>query len=286
MGGCKIFLQPPDQLHMRQSFFILVFLVLFSTQSTALTVSNVPGGIAVFQIKSESHPVAWYEGQQLMVIPDQLANRWRIIIGIPLSAKAGSHKLKVRADDVDSIHHFDIEDKEYKAQYLTIKNKRKVDPNQQDLDRISKESKRIKLAKAFWSENSQPPLVFKLPVTGRFSSPFGLKRFFNNKPRNPHTGLDITSPTGTPIAAAASGTVINTGAYFFNGKTVFIDHGQGLVTMYCHMSEIGVNEGDLVSTGQSIGKVGSTGRVTGPHLHWSVILNNTMVDPKLFIETN
>ena len=268
---------------MRRPLFILVFLVLFSIQSNALTVSNVPGGVAVFLIKAETKPAAWYQGQQLMVIPDQLANRWKIVIGIPLSAKAGTRKLKVRADDVTTIHHFDIEDKEYKAQYLTITNKRKVDPNQQDLDRISKESKRIKLAKAFWSENSQPPLVFKLPVTGRFSSPFGLKRFFNNKPRNPHTGLDITSPTGTPIAAAASGIVINTGAYFFNGKTVFIDHGQGLVTMYCHMSEIDVKEGDLVSTGKAIGKVGSTGRVTGPHLHWSVILNNTMVDPKLFI---
>lgn len=218
-----------------------------------------------------------------MVIPDQQKDSWKIIIGIPLSAKAGEHKIKVRVDEMTTIYHFNIDNKEYKAQYLTIKNKRKVDPNQQDLDRINKELKRIKRAKAFWSENQQPPLVFKLPVTGRFSSPFGLKRFFNNKPRNPHTGLDITSPTGTPISAAASGTVINTGAYFFNGKTVFIDHGQGLVTMYCHMSEIGVNEGDQVLEGETIGKVGSTGRVTGPHLHWSVILNNTMVDPLLFV---
>jgi murein DD-endopeptidase MepM/ murein hydrolase activator NlpD len=268
---------------MRQFVFILVFLILLPIKLTALTVSNVPGGVAVFLIKAETKPTAWYEGQQLMVVPDQLAHRWKIIIGIPLSAKVGTQKLKVLADDVTTIHHFDIEDKEYKAQYLTITNKRKVDPNQQDLDQISKESKRIKLAKGFWSENSQPPLAFKLPVTGRFSSPFGLKRFFNNKPRNPHTGLDITSPTGTPIAAAASGTVINTGAYFFNGKTVFIDHGQGLVTMYCHMSEIDVNEGDQVLVGETGGKVGATGRVTGPHLHWSVILNNTMVDPKLFL---
>ena len=269
---------------MRQVFFLSILLTLLSSiELKALTVSNVPGGVAVFLIKAETKPAAWYEGQQLMVMPDQLADRWKIVIGIPLSAKAGMQKLKVLVDDVTTIHHFDIDDKEYKAQYLTITNKRKVDPNQQDLDRINKESKRIKIAKAFWSDSSQPPLVFKLPVTGRFSSPFGLKRFFNNKPRNPHTGLDIASPTGTPIAAAASGTVINTGAYFFNGKTVFIDHGQGLVTMYCHMSEIDVNEGDLVSTGQAIGKVGSTGRVTGPHLHWSVILNNTMVDPKLFL---
>jgi len=268
---------------MRQPFFIFLFLVLFSIKSTALTVINVPGGVAAFSLYAKSRPEAWFQGQRLMVVPDQQKETWKIIIGIPLSAKAGTHKLKVRSGGVTTIYHFNIDDKEYKAQYLTIKNKRKVDPNQQDLDRINKESKQIKRAKAFWSDNSRPPLTLKLPVKGRFSSPFGLKRFFNNKPRNPHTGLDITSPTGTPIQASAPGTVINTGNYFFNGNTVFIDHGQGLVTMYCHMSKIDVKEGDSVSAGDVIGKVGMTGRVTGPHLHWSVILNNTMVDPLLFV---
>ena len=108
--------------------------------------------------------------------------------------------------------------------------------------------------------------------------------FFNEQPRNPHTGLDIAASTGTPITAASSGIVINTGDYFFNGKTVFIDHGQGLITMYCHLSSIDVLEGQEISQGEMLGKVGMTGRVTGPHLHWSVILNNTMVDPTLFIE--
>ncbi len=254
--------------------------------SQAFTVSNVPGGVAAFIFESDQKPSAWYQEQKIMVIPDDVKGRWKIIIGIPLSATVGQHEFQISKEGLTNKYFFIVEEKEYKAQYLTIKNKRKVNPNQQDLDRIMKESVKIKAAKKYWSDVTQPPLNLQLPVQGRFSSPFGLKRFFNNQARNPHTGLDITSPIGTPIAAAATGTVINTGSYFFNGKTVFIDHGQGMITMYCHMNKILVDKGDLVSIGETIGKVGKTGRVTGPHLHWSVILNNTMVDPSLFIKSN
>ena len=115
------------------------------------------------------------------------------------------------------------------------------------------------------------------------ASRFGLRRIFNGEARAPHSGLDVAVPRGRPIKAAAQGKILATGDYFFNGKTVFIDHGNGLISMYCHLDRIDVQSGDQVTQGQRVGLAGSTGRSSGPHLHWSVVLNGTMVDPELFL---
>jgi len=158
-----------------------------------------------------------------------------------------------------------------------------VNPNKQDLERIGKESKIIRAALATWSEQTNVPFDFELPVHGRLSSPFGLRRYFNGQPRKPHSGLDIAADEGTPILAPASGTIIATGDYFFNGNTIFIDHGQGLITMFCHLNKIRVKPAQVVEKGQRLGDVGMTGRVTGPHLHWSVSLNNARIEPRLLL---
>jgi murein DD-endopeptidase MepM/ murein hydrolase activator NlpD len=178
---------------------------------------------------------------------------------------------------------FTVRPKEYEAQHLAIKNKRLVEPNARDLKRIAREQQLIRRAFHTWTERPQPPLRFGLPARGRLSSGFGLRRFFNNLPRAAHGGLDIAAPVGTPVVAPAPGVVIETGNYFFNGNTVFLDHGQGLVTMYNHLHRIAVKNGLRVARGQKIGEIGMTGRVTGPHLHWSVSLNDARVDPSLFL---
>ncbi len=243
--------------------------------------SPVPGGVVIIPIKTIEKPEAYFHGTKVMVIGT--SNNWEAIVGIPLDENTGSNELKIRTENIETSYKFEIQNKDYETQYLTIKNKRQVNPNEQDMARITKETAVISKAKSHWSNNESIDLKFIKPASGPYSSPFGLRRFFNDQPRNPHSGLDIAAARGTPIIAPANGIVINTGNYFFNGNTVFIDHGQGLITMYCHMNQIDIKEGTQVKAGDIIGKVGLTGRVTGAHLHWSVILNNTTVDPLLFL---
>jgi len=245
---------------------------------------TVPGGVAVIDLPGDysTAPPVHYRERPVMVVSE--GDRWKAVVGIPLSVKPGRHSLMVgNADDTETQINFDVSDKEYAVQRLTITNKRQVNPTKEDLERIGAERKRINAALASFSRAAGIATDFIPPVEGPRSSSFGLRRFFNDQPRRPHSGMDIAAAEGTPIVAPAAGRIVETGNYFFNGNTIFIDHGLGLVTMYCHLSKIDVEPGDLVHRGGVIGKVGATGRVTGPHLHWGVTLNRTMVDPALFL---
>ncbi len=246
---------------------------------------STPGGVAVVALPMFPKTASAFYNDRRVLVTNQ-KNNWIALVGIPLVAKAGKHELELRQPGrpVQRIP-FTVTHKSYEEQHLTIENKRMVNPEERDLERIGKERVRIVKALAQWSDRKDVPLRFDLPVDGVQSSPFGLRRFFNEQPRKPHSGLDIAAPEGTPIRAPAPGTVIDTGNFYFNGNTVFVDHGQGLVTMYCHMNSIIVQPGKKLLPGAIIGTVGETGRVTGPHLHWSVSLNNTRVDPALFLST-
>jgi murein DD-endopeptidase MepM/ murein hydrolase activator NlpD len=172
--------------------------------------------------------------------------------------------------------------KQYAEQHLKVP-QAKVDLSPEDLARYERE--RAHQANVIATHSATWPEAWWMvqPTPGPLSSSFGKRRFFNGQARNPHSGLDIAAEIGTPVVAAAAGRVIDTGDYFFNGHTVWVDHGAGLLTMYCHLSAIDVKTGEAVAAGQRIGAVGATGRVTGAHLHWSVSLNRTMVDPALFL---
>jgi len=240
----------------------------------------VPGGVAVIKIIHSGVISAYYKNRQVLMKKSD--GNLYAVVGISLSSKPGTKKIKLKTRNNTFTQTFSIKKKKYKSQHITIKNKRKVNPNAEDMKRIRKERKFITQALTHWQDNPIPTTRFIQPVKGIFSSPFGLKRFFNGQARRPHSGLDIAAPEGTPVIAPADGKIITTGNYFFNGNTVFIDHGQNLITMYNHLSEIIKPVGTIVKQGNIFAKVGKTGRVTGPHLHWSVSLNNTRVDPLLF----
>jgi murein DD-endopeptidase MepM/ murein hydrolase activator NlpD len=258
-------------------------LVTANLAAAAPRESRVPGGIAYVEVPGGTEaPVVMYDGYRTAVI--KRGDAWVAVVGIPLAAKAGRHLLKVESSDGPTDVSFQILDKRYRTQNLTIKNERQVNPPPEDLKRIESEQQRSNVALSMFSV-SAGRLTLASPVKGVRSDSYGSRRVFNGQPRNPHSGMDIAAPTGTPIYAPAAGTVVELGDFFFNGNTLYIDHGNGLVTMYCHLSAIDVKLGDQLKAGDLIGKVGATGRVTGPHLHWGVALNRAMVDPALFLAT-
>lgn len=252
----------------------------------------VPGGIAVIDAgpatanaAQAACPKAFWDQQPLAVA--QARGRCHVLFGIPLESLPGTLeiRLEIRTDSGSTVsqqREILIRPKNYPEQRLTVKDKRKVEPDPADLARIEREQQITAAIKRQFSPG-EPPTVLAQPAPGPLSSRFGLRRFFNGLPRNPHNGLDVAAPTGTPILAPADGIVANTGDYFFNGQTIFIDHGQGMISAYMHLSRIEVQTGQRVRKGQLIGAVGATGRVTGPHLHWVTLLNNTPVDPELLL---
>ena len=244
---------------------------------------RVPGGIAVLSLPESVaglQPNVTFQGNAVLTMP--YAGRWIAIIGIPLSQKIGEAQAELQQAGTPMPLPFQVVPKDYITQFLTVAPKH-VDLSEPDLARVRVEQVKIREAFAVFSPELPATFAFTSPVEGVRSSSFGSRRFFNSQPRSPHSGMDIAAPTGTPVIAPAPGRVVNTGDYFFNGKSVFLDHGRGLISMFCHLDTIDVQEGDTILTGQRVGRVGATGRVTGPHLHWSVALNTVLVDPALFL---
>ena len=247
----------------------------------------VPGGVVVLPLEDRGVvPTATFNGSSVLIVPNAEFGGYLAIVGIGQKNNPGRHTMTVNYGAASESVGFDVESKKYQKQHIKLSSNKHVTPSQSDLDRYSREAAEQTAAYKTFRAAIPSNVILDRPVDGgRYSAAFGVRRFFNGQERNSHSGLDIAVPQGTPVKASANGVVTIVGDYFFNGKTVFVDHGQGLISMYCHLSEIDVVKGQVVSRGEMVGKVGSTGRSTGPHLHWTVSLNNQRVDPAIFIGT-
>lgn len=242
----------------------------------------VNGGLTIIPIDIKDKPEAYYHGNRIPVLASFKPNQWLLIVAIPLTNTDPIQYIDITKPFKSSIP-FQISDKLYTTQYLTIKDLSKVDPQPDDLIRIGKETKKLARIYSKYSQMNPFQQQFTAPLRGPVSSLFGLKRVYNKQPRDPHSGLDIAAPQGEPVYAINQGIVAETGDYFFTGNTVIIDHGMGVFSLYAHLSKIEVQTGELIKQGQELGLVGMTGRVTGPHLHWTMIVNQTLVEPLLFV---
>jgi hypothetical protein len=258
---------------------ILLSLLVLVSSATSAGEATWPGGIAYVDLGAAqgTAPIARFNGKRVLVMNN--AGQWRAVVGVPLDAEIGVASLTL--PDGKSIE-FAIEEHAYPEQRLKVAQSY-VSLSVDNLERVGSERKIIDGALNGWRDSDLDGVNLNVPLEGRRSSSFGLRRFFNDEPRSPHKGMDIAGGAGAQIVAPRGGIITSTGDYYFNGNTVFIDHGQGFVTMYCHLSEIGVEDGQRIAAGAAIGAVGATGRVTGPHLHFGTYLNGTAVDPALLL---
>ena len=239
-----------------------------------------PGGVATIDLGQVSGkaPVVEYAGKRILVANRD--GRWQAVIGVNLDAPLGTATITLPDGTQNE---FKIVDHAYREQHLEVA-PGFVSLSEENLARVGRDRKIIDAALNNWRDYALDGVTLQMPVDGPKSSSFGTRRFFNDQPRSPHSGMDIAANEGTAILAPRDGIVTATGDFYFNGNTVIVDHGQGYITMYCHLSEIGVQKGQTLATGESLGAVGATGRVTGAHLHFGTYLNGNAVDPALLLK--
>lgn len=260
--------------------FALVLAIAVAAPATADGgIAGVPGGVVAVPLPPEAEAARFGAAPVLLY-------RGHALLGLPLDTALGRHRLVItQRDGAVSEAAVNVVGKDYPQQHLTIANPRHVNPNAADLERIREESATMRDAYAALSPRAGNFHPFLRPLEGPVTGAFGRRRILNGEPRSPHRGLDIAAAEGTPIRAPAPGRVTVTGDFFFNGNTVLLDHGDGLVSLYCHLHEIRARQGDALARGDVLGTVGATGRATGPHLHWTVSLRGAMIDPEALTAT-
>jgi murein DD-endopeptidase MepM/ murein hydrolase activator NlpD len=263
---------------MRVDSALRAFVALFALLAAAAR-GAVPGGIAVLDVPPDAR--ATFDGKPVFTIaaPKSVA-----IVGVGLDAPVGRQFLVVESSSHGRAEiPFDVTAKFYPVQRLTLPPD-KVNPPPEAMERIERETKLTQEQFARYTPLDASPFPLLVPASGRISSNFGLRRVLNGEPKSPHAGLDVAAPLGAPVKAPAAGRITLVGDFYFTGNVVFVDHGGGMVSMMCHLSAVDVHEGDFVQRGQLLGRVGATGRATGPHLHWAVSLNDERVDPSMLLK--
>ena len=266
------------------SLFLAIF-IFFIPSSVILNASsnvilNTKGGVYIHKISNDKlTPDAFLDNQQLLTI--SYKDKSYLLYGIPYGMKLGKNNINIMIDDNSYNLHFIVKPKFFDVQNIIV-DKKYIKPSLENKNRIDTERRNLKVAKDYWYNNI-PDLSFIIPADGITTGRFGTKRFYNGEEGNPHNGLDIGAKKGTLIIAPSGGKIILTGNYYYNGKFILLDHGKGLKSIFIHLDEILVKKGQVVSKGENIGKIGNTGKSSGPHLHWSLLLNKTYINPEYFL---
>ncbi|NMB82030.1 MAG: M23 family metallopeptidase [Ignavibacteria bacterium] len=263
---------------MKKYFFLFLYLCLLvfhiSAQDFKLTGKAEPGGLLIGIGKNISS--VYLNDTKIKVDKNGL-----FALGFDRDA-TGTYTLKIEYENgKKETKKIQLPKRKYIIQKLKIAEKY-VNPPPEEMERIEIESQKMKEARSQVGKIDSALFSkgFIRPAEGRISSVFGSQRVLNGVPKNPHNGIDIAAPEGTPVLATSDGVVIIAGSdFYYNGNFVLIDHGQGLSSIYLHMSKLNVKSGDKVARGQKIGEVGSTGRSTSAHLHWGVQWYGNRIDP-------
>lgn len=255
--------------------------VSFSSTSFArgsLVLMSIPAD------EQEKPQVTWMD-QDIALIYHSETSSWRGFLPADLNQKAGLYQAVVRrvSEDEETFYPLRVTDMDYGVRVLKLPPD-KVNLSPAALKRVKREAATIK---PLWEAHCRAPEWkdrFILPVNNTIVGTFGKRSIINNRKRHPHSGVDIRGKTGDPVAAMHSGEIVLAADHFFTGKSIYLDHGGCIISMYFHLDDILVEKGDWVEKGQIIGTVGATGRVTGPHLHWGVRVNGAKVNPLTLID--
>jgi murein DD-endopeptidase MepM/ murein hydrolase activator NlpD len=287
----------------KQSFQILFFITVFLISTgkipdaqESLRIESIPrvvkqGEVCLMRASGPDSLQSMdgdFRGERFPMALNEKNGNYEGLLGIDMSTRPATYEVKVTARDGDGRVYsgrlsLKVEKVVFETEELSLPS-HLVELNAKDLERVEKEAKQLQTLFQTFSGEKLWRGAFIRPVEGEISGAFGLNRIMNGKQRSRHTGVDLKAEEGVPVLATNSGMVVLVDELFFTGKSVILDHGWGLFSMYFHLSEVSVKKGDRVDTGALLGRVGSTGRSTGAHLHWGVKLNGARVDPFSFLK--